>query len=128
MKLPRVFDDATYAAMRAVLAFLFCAHGLQKVFGIWGGHAFPLTSQLGIAGLLETLLGPLIGLGLFTSPAAFVASGEMAFAFYIGHYPKGLLPAINGGDLAAALCFAFLYISVRGGGAWSLDALVRGKR
>lgn len=124
VKLPRFLDDVTYAAMRAVLASLFFAHGLQKVFGLLGGHQFPLTSQLGIAGLVETVLGPFIGLGLVTSVAALIASGEMAFAYFIGHYPKGPIPAVNGGDLAVALCFAFLYISVRGGGAWSVDAML----
>jgi putative oxidoreductase len=72
--------------------------------------------------------GPLIGLGWFTSWAAFAASGQMAFAYFIGHYPRGPLPANNGGDIAVALCFAFLYIAVRGGGGLSVDAFIRKRR
>ncbi|MBI3492547.1 MAG: DoxX family protein [Acidobacteria bacterium] len=124
MKFLRSFDEASYTAMRVMLAFLYTCHGLQKVFGLMGGHAFPLTSQLGVAGLLETILGLLIGGGALTSWAAFVASGEMAFAYFIGHSPHGFWPAANGGDIAVALCFAFLYIAARGGGAYSVDALL----
>ncbi|MBZ5556199.1 MAG: DoxX family protein [Acidobacteriia bacterium] len=128
MKFLKPFDEPIFAAMRVVLAFLYMMHGWQKAFGIFGGHMYPITTQLGVAGWLETILGPLIGVGWFTSWAAFVASGEMAFGYFIGHYPRGPLPANNGGDIAVALCFAFLYIAVRGGGALSVDAIVRKRR
>ena len=111
-----------YAAMRIVLALIYMAHGLQKVFGILGGHAVPLASMLGIAGILETVLGALIGVGLFTPLAAFIASGEMAFAYFIAHAPRARLPIQNGGELAVVLCFAFLYIASQGGGRLSADA------
>jgi putative oxidoreductase len=114
-----------YAAMRIVLALIYMAHGLQKVFGILGGHALPLASMLGIAGILETVLGALIGVGLFTSLAAFIASGEMAFAYFIAHAPRARLPIQNGGELAVVLCFAFLYIASQGGGRLSADAARR---
>ena len=114
-----------YAAMRIVLALIYMAHGLQKVFGILGGHAVPLASMLGIAGILETVLGALIGVGLFTPLAAFIASGEMAFAYFIAHAPRARLPIQNGGELAVVLCFAFLYIASQGGGRLSADAARR---
>jgi len=114
-----------YSAMRIVLALIYMAHGLQKVFGILGGHAVPLASMLGIAGILETVLGALIAVGLFTSLAAFIASGEMAFAYFIAHAPRARLPIQNGGELAVVLCFAFLYIASQGGGRLSADAARR---
>jgi putative oxidoreductase len=114
-----------YAAMRIVLALIYMAHGLQKVFGILGGHAVPLASMLGIAGILETVLGALIAVGLFTSLAAFIASGEMAFAYFIAHAPRARLPIQNGGELAVVLCFAFLYIASQGGGRLCADAARR---
>ena len=114
-----------YAAMRIVLALIYMAHGLQKVFGILGGHAVPLASMFGIAGILETVLGALIAVGLFTSLAAFIASGEMAFAYFIAHAPRGRLPIQNGGELAVVLCFAFLYIASQGAGRLSADAARR---
>ena len=128
MKFLKPFDELIYAAMRIVLALLYATHGLQKAFGVLGGHAFPVTTQLGVAGWIESILGPLIGLGWYTSWAAFVASGEMAFGYFIGHYPRGPLPANNGGDIAVALCFAFLYVAVRVGGALSVDAIIRKRR
>ena len=109
------FSELLYAAMRVVLAFLYLSHGLQKLFGAFGGHPVPLASLFGVAGLLETVLGALIAIGLMTSWAAFIASGEMAAAYFIAHAPRGRLPIENGGELAVALCFAFLFIASRGG-------------
>jgi putative oxidoreductase len=117
------FSEVAFAAMRVVVAFNFLGHGLQKLTGALGGHRFPITSQLGLAGLIETVLGALILVGLFTSVAAFVASGEMAFAFFLSHYPSGGWPVQNGGELAVGYCFVFLFIATRGGGRLSLDAL-----
>jgi putative oxidoreductase len=128
MRFLKPFDELIYAAMRIVLAFLYATHGLQKALGLFAGHRFPITTQLGVAGWIESILGPLIGFGWYTSWAAFVASGQMAFAYFIGHFPRGRLPANNGGDIAVALCFAFLYIAVRGGGALSVDGLLRKRR
>ncbi len=122
------FDGVAYAAMRLVVAFLFVSHGLQKTAGALGGHSAPITSLLGVAGWIETILGPLIGVGLFTSWAAFIACGELAVAYFRVHYPRGGWPVQNGGEITVALCFAFLYIATRGGGRWSLDALVGGER
>ena len=119
------FGGIFYAAMRIVLALIYMAHGLQKLFGMFGGHVVPLASMFGVAGILETVLGALIALGLFTSWAAFIASGEMAVAYFMAHAPRGRLPIQNGGELAVVLCFAFLYIASQGGGRLSADAARR---
>ena len=118
-------NEPTYGAMRAVLAFLFLSHGLQKLVGAFGGLQVPVASLFGAAALIEIICGSLIAVGLFTSMAAFIASGEMAFAYFIVHAPRGGVPAENGGELAVAFCFVFLYVAARGGGRWSLDALLR---
>ena len=78
--------------------------------------------------MLETFGGPLILLGLFTRPVAFILSGEMAFAYFIGHAPGGLWPVLNQGHPAILFCFVFLYFSAAGGGPWSLDAAMRRNR
>ena len=124
MRLLRRYSDIAYVAMRVVVAFLYWSHGMQKAFGAFGGHQMPLASRLGVAGIIELVLGPLIGLGLATSWAAFIASGELAVAFFTAHFPRGGLPIQNGGELAASYCFVFLYIATRGGGRWSLDRLI----
>jgi putative oxidoreductase len=119
------FGGIFYAAMRVVLALIYMAHGLQKVFGMFGGHAMPLHSLLGVAGVLELVLGALIALGLFTPWAAFIASGEMAVAYFRAHAPLGQWPIENHGELAVVLCFAFLYIASQGAGRLSVDAARR---
>ena len=124
MRVLRRYSDIAYVAMRVVVAFLYWSHGMQKVFGAFGGHQMPLASRLGVAGIIELVLGPLIGLGLATSWAAFIASGELAVAFFTTHFPRGGLPIQNGGELAVGYCFVFLYIATRGGGRWSLDRLI----
>jgi len=83
-----------------------------------------LTSLYGIAGMIELTLGGLLVIGLLTRPVAFILSGEMAFAYFISHFPKSFFPVINGGSLAIALCFACLYISTAGGGPSSVDAMI----
>ncbi|HVA01857.1 MAG TPA: DoxX family protein [Terriglobia bacterium] len=116
--------------LRIVVGFTFCAHGLQKLFGMFGGiggHRVPLFSLFGLAGILETVGGILILLGLFTVPAAFILSGEMAVAYFIGHFPHGLLPIRNGGELAVLYCFIFLYLFSAGPGPASLDHWFRKK-
>jgi putative oxidoreductase len=113
-----------YALMRIVAGLLFICHGGQKVFGWFGGmggHPAPLTSMFGIAGVIELVLGFLITLGFLTSYAAFVASGEMAVAYFIGHYPKSFWPLENEGEPAVLFCFIFLYIAPQGAGIWSVD-------
>ena len=115
--------------LRIVAAFLFIQVGSAKIFGfpapiMPGGGTAPLTSLAGIAGLLEVVGGGLMLLGLFTRPVAFILSGEMAFAYFIGHAGNGFWPLLNGGVDAAFYCFLWLYISAAGPGPWSLDALL----
>jgi putative oxidoreductase len=111
------------AVLRIVAGLLFLEHGTQKLFGFPPGeHAGAVLGSLPwIAGLLEVVLGTLIVLGLFTRPAAFIASGEMAVAYWMAHAPQDLYPANNGGDAAILFCFVFLYLVFAGPGALSLD-------
>jgi putative oxidoreductase len=113
------------SVLRIVTAFLFLQHGTAKLLGVPHVQMFDeleILSLVGIAGVLELVGGPLLLLGLFTRPVAFVLSGEMAFAYFIGHAPQGALPIQNQGELAVMFCFVFLYLATAGGGPWSLDA------
>ncbi len=83
----------------------------------------PLASLMGFAGIVELVGGLLIAIGLFTSWAAFIASGQMAFAYFMAHAPKGTYPIENQGELAMLFCFVFLYIAAKGAGIWSVDAV-----
>jgi len=114
------------AILRIVLGFLFLQHGTAKLFGIPHIAMFDglqLFSLIGLAGVLELVGGLLILVGLFTRPAAFILSGEMAFAYFMAHAPHGFLPVLNQGELAVIYCFTFLYFSVAGAGAFSIDAV-----
>ena len=112
-----------YAALRIVAGLAFAQHGAQKLFGLLGGKAMPLTSQFGVAGIIEFVGGIMISLGLFTSPVAFLASGEMAWAYFQAHAPRSFWPIQNGGELAVLYCFIFLYFSAIGSGKLSIDAI-----
>ena len=119
-------------ALRIVAGYLFIAHGTAKLFAFPHVAMFDglqVLSLAGIAGVLEVVGGAALILGLFTRPVAFVLSGLMAFAYFIGHAPQGnvLLPLLNGGELAVLYSFAFLFFSVAGGGAYALDNL-RGRK
>jgi len=87
----------------------------------------PGSWPIGVAGLLELVLGALLTIGLFTKPSAFILSGLMAFAYFMGHAGQGFYPVLNGGTLAIMFCFACLYLSAAGAGPLSVDALVRNK-
>ena len=115
------FSEPTYALLRIIAGLLFACHGAQKLLGVLGGHQVPLLSQVWFAGVIELAGGILIAIGLFTSVAAFIASGEMAAAYFQAHAPKGPNPLQNGGELAALYCFLFLYVAARGGGSMSVD-------
>lgn len=124
-KLLAGYAPQAYAVMRIVVGLLFFCHGLQKVFGFFGGvngAAAPLFSLLGIAGLIELIAGALIAVGFATGTAAFIASGQMAAAYFMGHFPAGFWPIQNDGELAVFYCFVFLYMATRGSGIWSIDA------
>jgi len=123
------YEQTAYFLLRVVLAFLYWSHGPKWLFGAFGGTPVPLTPMLTVAGVLETVGGILIALGFLTSWAAFIASGEMAVAYFMAHVPRGsILPIENGGEITVALCFGFLYIATRGGGPFSLDALLFKRR
>lgn len=115
------FANVTYALFRIVTGFLFAFHGAQKLFGAFGGQAVPIASMPGLAGIIELVGGVLVMVGLFTGVAAFIASGEMAAAYFMAHAPRGLWPIQNGGELAVLYCFAFLYIASRGAGRFGVD-------
>jgi len=122
------WSEQVYAALRFVAGALFAFHGAQKLFGVLGGQA-RLDDPEGLAaGLIEFVGGVMIALGIFTSPVAFISSGEMAVAYFKAHAPRGPWPILNRGELAALYCFLFLYIAARGPGPLSLDALRRRKR
>lgn len=114
-----------YALLRIVAGFLFALHGVQKLFGALGGQSVELMSQRGLAGFIELVGGALISIGLFTSPVAFIASGEMAWAYFQAHAPRSVWPVMNGGELAALYAFLFLYIAAAGSGKLSVDAFRR---
>jgi putative oxidoreductase len=118
------YSPYLYALLRIVAGFLFFQHGLPKLFGGFGRPApAELMSQMGLAGIIEVVGGALISIGLFTSPVAFIASGEMAVAYFQAHAPRGFWPITNGGELAALYCFVFLYFAAVGSGKWSVDSL-----
>jgi putative oxidoreductase len=114
------FAPHLYVLLRLIAGLLFACHGAQKLFGLFGGvgaspgATVPLFSLLGAAGLIEFVGGLLIACGVLTSYAAFVASGEMAFAYFMRHFPGGFWPIQNGGELAVLYCFVFLYIAANG--------------
>jgi putative oxidoreductase len=118
-----------YAVLRIVSGLMFALHGSQKVLGIPGGKSpVPLASLLGVGGILELVCGLAIAGGFVVSYAAFIASGEMAVAYFMLHASKGFLPIVNQGELAVLYCFLFLYIAARGAGVWSLDSRLRPRR
>ena len=119
------YGEGGYLVFRIVFAFLYACHGVQKLFGWFGEPREPFLSLQWFAGIIETFGGVLIGFGIFTSYAAFVASGEMAVAYFLVHFPRGVLPILNGGDNVVLFCFAWLFVFMRGGGRWSLDRLLR---
>ena len=117
--------DPIYATMRIVVGLLFMMNGAQKLFGALGGRQVAdLTSMQGVAGVIEFGAGLLVMVGLWAGAAAFIASGEMAFAYFMVHAPQGGWPIQNNGQLSVLFCFSFLYIATRGSGILSLDNLL----
>ncbi len=117
------FSEQIYALLRIVTGFFFVCHGAQKLFGFFGGPHPDLPSAMAwFAGGIEFSTGVLIMIGLATGPAAFLASGLMAGAYFIAHQGSGLLPIENHGELAAVYAWVFLFIASRGSGTLSVDA------
>ena len=121
------WEPRVLSILRIMVGLLYLEHGLGKVFNfpaLANHHPFVLFTLVpGAAGTLESVGGVLLVLGLFTRPVAFVLSGEMAFAYFLSHAPRGFFPLLNGGDSSILFCFIFFYLSVAGGGAWGLDRL-----
>ena len=122
MKFLDGYTEHTYALLRIVSGLLFMAHGVHKFFGFPIAFEYPLNPMLYAAGGIELVGGAMIALGLFTRPAAFIASGMAAVAYWMAHGSAGLFPIANGGELVALYCFIFLYIAARGAGIWSVDS------
>jgi putative oxidoreductase len=119
------FAPYALAALRIITALLFLSHGTVKFFGFPAGGmpgGVELFSIFGLAALIEIVCGVLILVGFFTRPAAFIASGETAFAYWMAHAPNSFFPINNGGEAAVMFCFAFLYLVFSGPGALSIDS------
>jgi putative oxidoreductase len=126
-------SDLTLSLLRIVAGFLFFCHGAQKLLGWFvesgSQRMAPAFPQLPwFAGVVELVGGALIMIGLLTRPMAFLASGEMAFAYFIAHAPNGPVPIMNHGELAALYSFLFLYFAAHGGGPYGLDGMLRKRR
>jgi putative oxidoreductase len=116
--------------LRLITAFLFIQFGTAKLFALPGplspdGSTVEPMSLMGFAGALEMIGGALLFVGLFTRPVAFILSGEMAFAYFMGHASQGFWPVLNQGTPAILFCFLFLYFSAAGSGAFALSTAVR---
>jgi putative oxidoreductase len=130
MSAPRRADcsDRVLALLRAVAGFLFALHGAQK-FGMFGGldgagAVAPAMTLIWFAAVIEIVAGPALAVGFWTRPMAFLASGEMAVAYWTAHAPRGPLPITNGGELAVLYCFLWLFLAFHGARVWSFDAIV----
>lgn len=124
---PATWAPRLRSVLRIVVGLMFLLHGTQKILGFPDpgaqlGAQAPLLIRA--AGFIELIAGALITLGLFTSIAAFIASGEMAVAYFKQHAPGGFWPTLNGGELAVLYCFLFLYLAFAGPGPWSIDAMI----
>ena len=108
--------------LRIIVGLLFLEHGLIKLVGFPAPMGTgPLPPLMMAAGIIELAAGALIALGFFSRIAAFIASGEMAAAYFIAHFPRGIYPSQNGGDAAILFCFLFLYIAAVGPGAFAVN-------
>jgi putative oxidoreductase len=122
MRFLREHEARLYALLRIVAGFLFLWHGSQKLLGFPPGMPAGVPAfVVWVAGPIELVGGILVMIGLLTRPAAFLCSGLMAAAYWMGHGTKALLPVQNQGELAALYCFLFLYVAARGAGPWSVD-------
>jgi len=116
--------------VRIVVSLLFMQHGAQKLFGFPApqNSPFHFFSFYGVAGVLEFLGGAVLLLGLFTRQIAFLLCGEMAFAYFVAHFPRGFWPLNNSGELSVLFCFIFLYFVFAGGGPWGIDRILDRKK
>jgi putative oxidoreductase len=116
------WEPRILSIVRIMAGLLFLEHGSAKLLGFPPGTATPsMFGLIWFAGVIELVGGALVTIGLFTRIAAFIMSGEMAFAYFLSHAPNGFFPMVNRGEGAVLYCFIFLYFAVAGGGSWSLD-------
>lgn len=129
MRILGKYEEATYVLLRIVSGLMFMCHGAQKLFGVLGGQKVTTDKPLMmLGGVIEFFGGAMIAIGLLASLAAFIASGMMAVAYFMAHFPQNFWPILNKGELAVLYCFVFLYIAARGSGALSVDAARSGPR
>lgn len=125
------YQPQVLSLLRIIVGLVFLQHGMQKWFGIPVANPnfanITLMSMVGIAGVIEIVAGSLITVGLYTRAVAFIASGEMAVAYFMSHFPRGMTPMANQGSLAVLYCWVFLYLVFAGAGIWSLDYMLRKK-
>src|SRR5450631_3929324 len=124
-------QPAALSLFRFITGLLLFQYGVAKILKFPAGTMFEkveLFSLIGAAGTLELVLGGLLMIGLFSRIVAFILAGEMAFAYFIGHFPKGFFPLLNNGNGEILFCFACLYLSTAGGGPYSIDAMMGKKR
>jgi putative oxidoreductase len=120
------FEPMVLSIFRIITGLMLFQYGVAKLLKFPPVPMFAkveLMSLYGAAGSIELIFGGLLILGLFTRGVAFVLSGEMAFAYFLGHFPRGFFPVVNNGSLAIMLCFACLFLACAGGGPWSVDAM-----
>jgi putative oxidoreductase len=125
-KMLAAWEPMVLSIFRIITGLVLFQFAVAKLLKYPAGTMFEkveVQSLFGVAGIFELIFGGLLILGLFSRLAAFILSGEMAFAYFISHFPKGFFPLLNGGSLAIILCFACLYLACAGGGPWSLDAM-----
>lgn len=125
MKFLDGFGEQAYALLRIVAGLLFLAHGVQKFFNFPVAFPMPLNPMLTAAGAIEIVAGGLIIVGLFTRPAAFLASGMAAVGYWVAHGAKNPFPIVNGGETIILYCFIFLFIATRGAGIWSVEGATK---
>jgi len=121
MKFLDGFTEQAYALLRILAGLMFLAHGVQKFFAFPVAFPYPLNPLLQAAGAIELIAGALIVLGLFTRPAAFIASGMSAVGYWMMHGSQSFFPIVNSGETIALYCFVFLFVATRGAGIWSID-------
>lgn len=122
------WSEIAYTLLRVMAGVMFAMHGAQKLFGMFGGQVMTGVPKMLVAGIVELAGGLLIAVGLLTGYAAFLASGQMAVAYFTAHAPGGWSPLANKGELAVLYCFLFLYVATRGGGRYSLDHVLRRRK
>ncbi len=125
MKFLDGYSEQAYALLRIVAGLLFLAHGVQKFLNFPVPFPYPLNPMLMAAGVIELVAGIMIVIGVFTRPAAFIASGMSAVGYWVAHGTQGAFPIANGGETIVLYCFLFLFIATRGAGIWSADGAMK---